>query len=93
MSVKPTLKCVIAWSDRRNLCSLVADVLRERIGPHNVLQLGDDAFAVYAPEEPAEIRDRMADVLMADETAIVVEFERWSSFGKLDTAWLMERGH
>ena len=33
-------------------------------------------------------------VLSDDESALVIEFERWSSYGPgLDTAWLMRRGH
>jgi len=89
----PTLKCVLAWSDRRNLCSLVEQALASRVQSDDMLKLGDDSFAVYAPEEPLEIRDWMAEVLTEGETAIVIEFERWSSLGLLDTAWLMRHGH
>ncbi len=94
MSVaSPTLKCVIARSDRRNLCTLVEQALASRVPSDDILKLGDDSFAVYAPDEPPAIRDWMAEVLTEDETAIVIEFERWSSLGSLDTAWLMQRGH
>ena len=92
-SPSPTLKCVIAWSDRRNLCSLVEQALASRVPSDDILKLGDDSFALYAPYEPPEIRDWMAEVLTEGETAIVIEFERWSSLGSLDSAWLMRRGH
>ncbi len=36
----------------------------------------------------------MSEILTGDETAIVVEFERWSSIGRgVDAGWLMKRGH
>ena len=44
---EPSLKCVIAWSDRRNLCTLVLDRLEAKMGASDLRRLGDDAFAVY----------------------------------------------
>jgi hypothetical protein len=90
----PTLKCVIAWSERRNLCSLVADAVRTKLGEEEVRRLGDDALALYSTSEPSEIRDWLSGLLAEDESALVVEFEHWSSFGAgVDVAWLMRRGH
>ena len=91
---EPTLKCVIAWSDRRSLCSLVADALETRVGARDVLRLGDDAFAVYGTAAPDEIRDWVAGVLDPEESVLVFEFEKWSGHGPaVDAAWLMRRGH
>lgn len=94
MSGAPALKCVIAWSDRRNLCSLVAQALDSKIGPEDVCRLGDESMAVYSSAEPSEIRDWAAEVLEAGESVLVVELERWSAHGQgVDAAWLLKRGH
>jgi len=91
---EPTLKCVIAWSDRRNLCSIVEDAMRARIPPDSVLRLNDDALIVDASNEPAEIRDWVRSALEDSESVLVFEFERWSGYGTgLDSRWLMRRGH
>jgi hypothetical protein len=90
----PTLKCVIAWSDRRNLCSIVEDALRAKIGGDEVLRLGDETLIAYAVAEPAEIRDWVRGALDDGESVLVLEFERWSSHGPgVDSAWLLRRGH
>jgi hypothetical protein len=89
-----SLKCVIAWSDRRNLCSLVEDELQARLGSDELLRLGDDALVVCAGNEPADIRDWIRAALDDDETVLVFEFERWSGYGPgIDPAWLLRRGH
>jgi hypothetical protein len=91
---EPTLKCVIAWSNRRSLCSLVADALEARMGAREVVRLGDDAFTVYGTPAPDEIRDLVADVLEPEESVLVFEFEKWSGRGPaVDAEWLMRRGH
>jgi len=89
-----TLKCVVAWSDRRNLCSIVEDTLRARIEGDGMIRLGEDAIIVHAANEPAEIRDWVRVALEDGESVLVVEFERWSSYGPgVDSRWLMRRGH
>ena len=94
MSNGPALKCVIAWSDRRNLCSLVVDALESKIGPEDVRRIGDESLAVYGAAQPAEIRDWAAEVLEDGESVLVLEFERWSGHGPgVDAAWLLKRGH
>ncbi len=94
MSGEPALKCVIAWSDRRNLCSLVAQALESKIGPEDVRRLGDETLAVYVAAQPSAIRDWAAELLEDGESVLVVEFERWSSNGPgVDGAWLLKRGH
>jgi hypothetical protein len=91
---EPSLKCVIAWSERRNLCSLVAGAIEMRVGPEEVRRLGDDSLAVFGAYEPSEIRDWLTGLLAEDESALVLEFECWSSYGPgVDKAWLMQRGH
>ena len=42
----PTLKLVVAWSDSRNLCSLVRDALLEIVSQEEIRTLGDDASIV-----------------------------------------------
>jgi len=94
MSGDPALKCVIAWSDRRNLCSLVAKALESKIGAEDVRQLGDESLAVYGAAQSAELRDWAAEVLEDGESVLVVEFERWSGHGPgVDAGWLLKRGH
>jgi len=91
---EPSLKCVIAWSERRNLCSLVRDKLEAEMGGEDVSGLGDDAFAVYGTLAPDEIRDCVAGILDPDESVVVFEFEKWSGHGPtVDSEWLMRRGH
>lgn len=95
MSEEPSLKCVIAWSDKRNLCTLVAAALETRLGSESVRRLGDESLTVHATASTADIRDLIASVLDSNsESAFVVEFETWSSAGPgIDITWLTERGH
>jgi hypothetical protein len=89
-----TLKCVIAWSNRRNLCSLVSNALEDRIGWESLRRLGDEAVLVDDPASPGDIRDWVSPVLHPDESLLVLEFEKWSGRGPgIDTEWLMRRGH
>jgi hypothetical protein len=89
-----TLKCVIAWSQRRNLCSLVFNAVAERAGEAQTLRLGDDSFVVYTSASAAEIRDWAAEIIASDESTFVVEFEKWSGYGsEVPQAWLLARGH
>jgi hypothetical protein len=89
-----SLKCVIAWSERRNLCSLVLDAVAARIGEEQLRRLGDDSFAVYTPATTAHLRDWAAEVVDADESVVVLEFERWSGSGAaVPREWLLARGH
>jgi hypothetical protein len=91
---QPTLKCVIAWSNTRNLCTLVTDKLEAKMGANDIRSLGDDAFAVYGTPAPDEIRDWVAAVLDPEESLLVFEFEKWSGHGPtVDAEWLMRRGH
>lgn len=91
---EPTLKCVVAWSERRNLCSLVRDEVEARMGTEDIRRLGDEAFAVYGTPSPDEIRDWVATVLDPEESVLVFEFEKWSGHGPaVDAEWLMRRGH
>jgi hypothetical protein len=53
---EPTLKCVIAWSDRRNLCSIVVEALQAKIDAGGVLRLSEDALIIHIANDPAEIR-------------------------------------
>lgn len=73
---EPTLKCVIAWSNTRNLCTLVMDQLQTKMGAKDIRRIGDDAFAVYGTFEPDEIRDWVSAVLDPEESVIVFEFEK-----------------
>lgn len=91
---EPSLKCVLAWSESRNLCSLVGDALEAYLGVGDVRRLGDDAFVVYGPPAPDEVRDLVAGLLDPEESVVVFEFEKWSGQGPtVDAEWLMRRGH
>jgi hypothetical protein len=91
---EPSLKLVVAWSDRRNLCTTVREVLREFVGEGEVLPLGDDETVVFTGESTAAIRDRLSPTLGEGDHLLVAEFEVWSSLGPgVDTRWLLARGH
>ena len=89
----PTLKCVIAWSDRRNLCSIIADELAAVSGGE-LRRLGDDAHVVWTATSASDLRDRLRPLISDDEGLFVAEFETWSGHGKaLDAVWLLAHGH
>jgi hypothetical protein len=91
---EPALKCVVAWSDRRNLCSLVPEELEARVGSSDLIRLGDDAIVVYCTDSPEQLRDLVAIFIDPEESVIVFEFEKWSGRGPgVNAEWLMRRGH
>jgi hypothetical protein len=90
----PGLRCVIAWSDRRHLCSIVGDQLRAFVPESEFRRLGDDAFLVHTPLSAEELRNRLRRPLAGEEALIVIDFEKWSGYGgPLDARWLLARGH
>jgi hypothetical protein len=90
---EPSLKLLVAWSDRRNLCSTVVDTLRENVG-EDVRSVGDDAVLIHTAKSPEDIRNSLPSALDADEGLLVVEFEKWSGYGRaVDAEWLLARGH
>ncbi len=90
----PTLKLVVAWSDRRNLCSIVRDALLEFVPQDEMRTLGDDASVVHTDQPASAIRDRLRELLSTGDHVIVAEFEVWSGHGPtLDSHWLLARGH
>jgi hypothetical protein len=94
MDAVPTLKCVVAWSERRNLCTLVAGALRARVDAKHVRSLCEDVCLLYTTASPSEIRDWLRDVVERGESALVMEFEKWSGWGPgVDSEWLLRRGH
>lgn len=90
----PGLRCVIAWSERRNLRSIIGDEMPKIVPEAEMRRLGDDAFVVQTSITADELRDRLREVLSVDEGLVVFEFEAWSGYGNaLDTTWLLARGH
>lgn len=90
----PGLRCVIAWSDRRNLCSIVGDELRAVVAEGEVQRMGDDVHIVHTVLTADELRDRLRGHVAEDEGLVVIDFEMWSGYGKaLDAKWLLARGH
>jgi hypothetical protein len=90
----PGLRCVIAWSDRRNLCSIIGDELRSIAPEAELRQLGDDAYLVHATLSAEGLRDRLRTSLSPEEGLLVIDFEGWSGYGAaLDVRWLLVRGH
>jgi hypothetical protein len=90
----PGLRCVIAWSDRRNLCSIVENELRSIVTDAELRELGDDAYLVHTALSADELRNRLRRTLAVDEGLLVIDFERWSGHGEaLDRRWLLARGH
>ncbi len=89
-----TLKLVSAWSPRRPLHALIEAALREHIDEFDIRFLFGRNFLVHSDAEPTTIRDWLAAHLEEGESAFVVEFERWSSWGEsADRVWLNRRGH
>ena len=89
-----SLKCVIAWSDARNLCSLIERELEGIAGAGEVLRLNDEAYVVWSNEAASTIRDHLIPTLERGESLFVSEFEAWSSHGAgVDSTWLLRRGH
>jgi len=90
----PTLKIVVAWSERRNLCSMVLDALREIVPESELRRAGDDAIIVHTAEESETMRNHLSGLVTDDEGLLVGEFEKWSGYGTaLDSKWLLARGH
>ena len=90
----PGLRCVIAWSERRNLCSIVSDELRAIVAAEELRRAGDDTHIVNTALTADELRDRLRGLVAEDEGLLVIDFEIWSGYGKVvDTAWLLARGH
>ena len=90
----PTLKVVLAWSDRRNLCSIIGDGLRSLAPGDEVRPLGEDAHVVHTALTTSDLRDRLQSLVQADEGLFVAEFETWSAHGAaVDSRWLLARGH
>ncbi len=90
----PTLKLIVAWSDSRNLCSLVRDALHETVPEDEMRTLGDDASVVHTEQPASAIRDRLRERLSGGDHVFVAEFESWSGHGSaLDSHWLLARGH
>ncbi len=91
---RPTLKVVIAWSDRRNLCTIISDALDAIAGADEVRKLSDEAYVAHTALSAAELRDRLREILGESESVLVAEFEVWSGHGEaLDARWLLARGH
>jgi hypothetical protein len=91
---QPTLKCIIAWSDRRNLCTVVRDRLTEMVPDSDILPAGDDATIALTALTADQLRDALRDAIEPDEGLLVVEFETWSGYGQgVDSRWLLARGH
>jgi hypothetical protein len=90
----PGLRCVIAWSDRRNLCSIVGDELRTMVSEGEIKRIGDDAHVVHTARTADELRDCLRTLLTEGEGLLVIDFEKWSAYGKaVDSQWLLARGH
>jgi hypothetical protein len=90
----PTLKLVVAWSPRRNLCSIVGDHLSSLVPTDNLRAIGDDAHVVYTALTTDALRDGLRKALDVHEGLLVTEFEVWSGYGQsLDAKWLLARGH
>jgi hypothetical protein len=90
----PTLKVIVAWSDRRNLCSTVRDAVLELAGEQDIRRFGEDAIIIYTPLNAADLRDRLRQRVAENEGLFVAEFETWSGHGaSVDAGWLLARGH
>jgi hypothetical protein len=81
----------VIWSGRAD--SVPARLL-EYVSAEDVRELRQGAVVVHTPVEPAELRDWLSGEVGEGESLLIVEFERWSAFGKgVDREWLLARGH
>lgn len=88
-----SLKLVVGSSEEAALTDRIAEALARHVRAADIQRAGA-AFVVYTDAEPAQIRDWLADAVRAGESALVAEFERWSSRGDaFDRRWLLRRGH
>jgi hypothetical protein len=91
---QPTLKLVVAWSDRRNLCSTLFDALSRVVDVADIRRVGDDAIIAFSAEDAETLRAYLTPLITPDEGLLITEFEKWSGYGKaLDAEWLLARGH
>ena len=89
-----TLKCVVAWSNLRNLCDTVSETLENLVPDADQRRLGDDVHLVFTAFSAGDIREWLRPLLREDEGLLVLEFETWSGYGAaLDSAWLIAHGH
>ena len=89
-----TLKCVIAWSDRRQLGGLVEEALAARVESAETVRLNDDSCVVHTSASVSDVRDWLVAGLQPGESLLVFEFERWSGYGTgVESNWLRRRGH
>ena len=90
----PALRVVVAWSARRNLCSIISDALAELAGAEEVRPLGEESFVVNTSLAAAELRDHLRSRLAQGDAVFVADFEVWSAHGaNVDATWLLRRGH
>jgi hypothetical protein len=90
----PGLRCVIAWSDRRSLSSIVGNELRSIVPDAELREIADDAYLAHTALSADELRNRLRLKLAEGEGLLVIDFERWSGHGEaLDSRWLLARGH
>ncbi|HYM16048.1 MAG TPA: hypothetical protein VEZ14_10860 [Dehalococcoidia bacterium] len=89
-----SLKCLCVSSPRRQLHDIIKRSLVACAGAGGIRHLFGDVFLVHTEADAAALRDILAAHLEADESAFVVEFERWSASGPAaDRRWLLRRGH
>jgi hypothetical protein len=89
-----TLKLVVAWSHRRNLCDIIRDKLLQIASEGDLRTLCDDSLTVWTAHTTSAVRDLLREGLDEAEGLLVVEFETWSGYGRaLDERWLLSHGH
>jgi hypothetical protein len=72
----------------------VFEAVAARAREGSLRRLADDVFVIYATASTADIRDWASEVVGADESVFVVEFEKWSGSGAgVPRDWLLARGH
>lgn len=88
-----TLKLVVAGPGDGRSLELIEAAMQKHAGAEQVRRVGP-GIVVFTGASVAAVRDRVRDALGAGESALVVEFERWSSVGDgVDAEWLLRRGH
>jgi hypothetical protein len=89
-----TLKLVVLEATSESVAAAVRNELAGLAGENELREVGGSAFVAHTPLRTADLRDRVQLLLASGESAIVVEFEAWSGYGpRIDSVWLMRRGH
>lgn len=90
----PTLKLIVVDPTDPHVFRKLRHDLEREASAGELRSVFGNAYVVNTALEPAELRDLIVSDLDERDSLLVVEFERWSGYGReVDAVWLMRRGH